>query len=177
MPIPFEILQLTHEQIGSMEAELIALLQDVLNNGASVNFIAPLDAATAQGFWAKVRRETASDERIVLVATNMNHIVGCVHLAFAMQPNGAHRAEVQKLLVHSAYQKQGIATSLMSAIEDAARTSGRTLLVLDTERGSNAEYLYEKVGYSRAGVIPRFARSAGGDLIDTVLFYKELNPG
>ena len=49
------------------------------------------------------------------------------------------------------------------------------LLVLDTERGSNAEQLYQRVGYTRVGVIPQFALNHdGSQLIDTVLFYKQL---
>ena len=46
--------------------------------------------------------------------------------------------------------------------------------MLDTEQGSVAERLYEKCGYTRAGVIPRYARSADGSLISTVVFYKLL---
>ena len=60
----------------------------------------------------------------------------------------------------------------MAAAEHAGRNAGRTLLVLDTEEGSPAEQLYLKCGYTRSGVIPQFALSAGGSLITTVVFYK-----
>jgi hypothetical protein len=62
----------------------------------------------------------------------------------------------------------------MGEVEESARAAGRTLLVLDTEQGSVAEKLYEKCGYTRAGVIPQYALSADGSLITTVVFYKLL---
>ncbi len=104
-----------------------------------------------------------------------DRVVGCVHLVLAMQPNGRHRAEVQKVLVLNSARRQGIATRLMYAIEDEARAVGRHTLVLDTERYSAGEKLYERVGYTRVGVIPQFALdSTGSQLIDTVFFYKLL---
>jgi ribosomal protein S18 acetylase RimI-like enzyme len=97
-----------------------------------------------------------------------------VQLALATKENGRHRAEVQKLLVHTRFRRRGIARSLMSAVEKAALRMGRTLLVLDTEEGSPAERPYEKCGYARAGIIPQYARSAEGSLISTVIFYRLL---
>jgi ribosomal protein S18 acetylase RimI-like enzyme len=62
----------------------------------------------------------------------------------------------------------------MRHAEEAARMRGRTLLVLDTRRGDTAEQLYSKLGYQKAGVIPRYARSASGELHDTVFMYREI---
>jgi hypothetical protein len=62
----------------------------------------------------------------------------------------------------------------MDAVESAAREAGRTLLVLDTRQGDIAEELYLSLGYTLAGVIPQYARSANGELHATSLFYKLL---
>jgi acetyltransferase len=62
----------------------------------------------------------------------------------------------------------------MSAIENVAREMGRTLLVPDTEHGTPAEKLYAKHGYTRAGIIPQYARSADGSLHSTIFFYRLL---
>jgi GNAT superfamily N-acetyltransferase len=97
-----------------------------------------------------------------------------VQLALVTKQNGLHRAEVQKLLVHTDFRQRGIARALMSAVEEAARAVGRTLLVLDTEQGSIAEQLYERCGYARSGIIPHYALSTDGSLITTVVFYKLL---
>jgi ribosomal protein S18 acetylase RimI-like enzyme len=62
----------------------------------------------------------------------------------------------------------------MLAAEAEAGRRGRTLLVLDTRAGDVSNRLYRSLGYVEAGRIPRFARSAGGRLDDTVIYYKEL---
>lgn len=171
-----ETRRLSADEIRAHKDDLIELLRDVVDGGASVNFIAPLDLSIAEAFWEKVAAEVAADQRLVLAALEDGQVIGSVQLVFAMQQNGQHRAEVQKVFTHSRARRRGVATLLLRAIEDEARRIQRTLLVLDTERGSAAERLYEQVGYTRVGVIPQFAlNSDGSELIDTVLFYKLLD--
>jgi hypothetical protein len=63
----------------------------------------------------------------------------------------------------------------MHGIEDEARALKRHVLVLDTEEGSAAEKMYERIGYVRVGVIPQFAlNSDGSQPINAVFFYKLL---
>lgn len=156
-------------------SEFVDLLCDVVDNGASVNFLAPLDRGQAAAFWEKVADAVEAGERIVVAALDGDQVVGSTQLVLAMQQNGSHRAEVQKVFVHTRARRQGIAKRLMQAVEDEARAAKRYLLVLDTERGSAAEKLYEGIGYERVGVIPQFAfNHDGSQLIDTVLFYKQL---
>ncbi|HET7338164.1 MAG TPA: GNAT family N-acetyltransferase, partial [Candidatus Dormibacteraeota bacterium] len=102
--------------------------------------------------------------------------VGTVQLGFAQFPNGRHRAEVAKLLVHSSMRRRGLATGLMNAAEEHARRAARTLLFLDTETGSAAEILYRKLGWTVAGVIPGFAYRPDGQLRPTTFFYKVVSP-
>jgi acetyltransferase len=91
-----------------------------------------------------------------------------------MRANGNHRAEVMKLMVHRRSRGRGLGRELMKQAEAVARGLGRTLLVLDTRRGDVAEQLYTKLGYERAGLIPGYARSASGELHDTVFMYREI---
>lgn len=147
------------------------LLRDVVDGGASVNFVAPLDVAIACAFWEKAAADVVSGQRIVLAAVADEQVVGCAHLVPAMTPNGHHRAEVQKVLVHSAYRRQGIAQTLMAAIEAEAHAIGRWLLVLDTEEGSGAEAFYERLGYIRAGGTPEFALSADSTAYRANVYY------
>jgi hypothetical protein len=58
----------------------------------------------------------------------------------------------------------------------AAARSGRTLLVLDTRSGDPSESLYTRLGYTTAGVIPGYARSASGQLHATTIMYQHLPP-
>ena len=153
---------------------LDALLRDAVESGASVGFLPPLSVEEARAFWQETLDEVAAGTRLALGAWLDEQLAGTVHLALAMKQNGRHRAEVQKLLVHTTARRQGVAQQLLDAIERAALESGRTLLVLDTEQGSDAERLYRRVGYTEAGVIPRFAATTAGPLTATVIFYKEL---
>ena len=150
------------------------LLRDAVESGASVGFLPPLAPEESRAFWQATLDEVASGTRLALGAWLDERLVGTVHLALATKPNGRHRGEVQKLLVHTTVRRRGIAQKLLDAIERAALESGRTLLVLDTEQGSDAERLYRRVGYTEAGVIPRFAATTAGPLTATVIFYKEL---
>jgi len=60
-------------------------------------------------------------------------------------------------------------------VEDYAREARRSLITLDTTTGGFAEPLYLSVGYTRAGVIPRYSRRTDSpDLEGTTLMYKEL---
>ncbi|HEY7023051.1 MAG TPA: GNAT family N-acetyltransferase [Ktedonobacterales bacterium] len=153
---------------------LDTLLRDAVESGASVGFLPPLAPDESRAFWQETLDEVAAGTRLALGAWLDEQLVGTVHLALAMKPNARHRGEVQKLLVHMTARRRGIAQKLLDAIERAALESGRTLLVLDTELGSDAERLYRRVGYNEAGVIPRFAATTAGPLTATVIFYKEL---
>jgi ribosomal protein S18 acetylase RimI-like enzyme len=101
-------------------------------------------------------------------------MVGSVQLALATMPNALHRAEVQKLLVLRSSHRQGLGHALMLEVETVARQEGRELLVLDTRLGDAAERLYTRIGYTRVGVIPKFARSSAGSLDATVILYRDL---
>jgi hypothetical protein len=65
----------------------------------------------------------------------------------------------------------------MDAADEAARGAGKSLLVLDTVTGGDAERLYPRLGWQRCGVIPDFALWPTGGFCATTFFYKALPPG
>jgi GNAT superfamily N-acetyltransferase len=154
--------------------DFAALLVDAVESGGSVSFVRPLAVEKAREYWRKVADTVEAGGRLAWAARDENQVIGCVMLEFAGSENGRHRAEVQKLLVHSDYRGQGIAKRLMATMESGARAAGLTLLVLDTVRGSTAETLYGRIGYTRVGVIPQFARLDAETMCDTVYFYRLL---
>jgi acetyltransferase len=167
------------ERLQAVEAEqrlpeLAALLQDAVEGGAAVGFLPPLSLAEAAAYWREVVSAVSAAGRILLVAVQDGALVGTVQLDLAARPNGRHRAEVSKVLVHSAHRRQGVGRALMLAIEAEAARAGRTTLVLDTRLDDAGEALYTSLGYQRAGVIPNYARSADGTLHATVVMYKLL---
>ena len=156
------------------ERGLVDLLIDAVDSGASVGFLPPLVHAEAANYWREVFAALETCNRILLTAEDDGRIAGAVQLDLATRANALHRAEVMKLFVHRDHRRRGIGRDLMSALEVAAHEHGRTLLVLDTREGDPSEKLYLELGYTRAGAIPRYARSAGGELHTTVFLYKEL---
>ena len=167
---------LTTAAAGDALDDLTRLLQDAVASGASLGFLAPLDDNAAQTYWQGVIAKVEQGTRVLLVARAADgSLVGTAQLDTETMPNGAHRAEVQKVCVLRSARGQGISRQLMMAVEAAARTIGRTLLVLDTRQGDVAEGLYRKLGYVEAGVIPDYARSSSGDLAASVFFYRVLD--
>jgi ribosomal protein S18 acetylase RimI-like enzyme len=136
--------------------------------------VLPLGDDVLDGYLERVAAEVGRGERIVLLARGGGDVVGMVHLALVGWPNGQHRAEVQKLMVHSSARRRGLATQLMDEIEGLARERGRTLLVLDTITASGADPLYRGRGYLEVGEIPDYAGMPDGVLAPTTVFYKHL---
>ena len=153
---------------------LCALLRDAIEGGASVGYMLPVRGAELIAFWQDNCADAAAGQRVILVAREAGAIVGSVQLELAMKPNSRHRAELQKLLVLRTHRGRGLGCALMNAAEDAARARGRSLLVLDTSQSGNALGVYDRCGYTKAGVIPQYARDPDGPLIDTVVYYKHL---
>jgi ribosomal protein S18 acetylase RimI-like enzyme len=166
--------RLTGVQAAGAVEELIDLLGDAVDDGASLGFLTPLTDGEARHYWEEVVAGVGDGSRVLLVRRDGGRVVGSVQLALARQKNGSHRAEVQKLMVHRSARRRGLGRTLMEAVEAEARRAGRTLLVLDTRRGDPSERLYLSRGYTPAGIIPRYARSSNGSLHDTVLFYRIL---
>ena len=153
--------------------DLASLLLDAIASGAGVSFTASLDRESAEEWWHQTIAD-ADPRAIFLVARDADRIIGTVQLHPAWQQNQQHRGEIAKMLVHRRARRQGIGAALMNEIEKRARDAGFTLLTLDTVRGSHAEQLYAKHGWTRAGVIPNYALDSDGALCDTVIFYKDL---
>ena len=163
---------------GPEAHECCAALADVLiacvHGGASVSFMAPLDRGRAESFWRGVAESVARGERVLVAAKDAGKIVGTVQVVLKEPENQPHRGDVAKMLVHPEARRRGIAVQMLRFAEDAARTAGKTLLVLDTVTGGDAERLYEREGWIRVGVIPDYALFPDGRFCDTSVFYKRL---
>ncbi|HEX2201981.1 MAG TPA: GNAT family N-acetyltransferase [Longimicrobium sp.] len=174
---PFTLRPLTGAEAASRVAELSAVLTDCVEGGASVSFMAPLARDAADAFWRRVADGVAAGERILLVAEDGGGaIVGTVQVVLALPENQPHRGDLAKMLVHRSARRHGLGAALVRAAEDAAREAGKTLLVLDTVTGSDAERLYARLGWVRVGVIPGYALMPDGRPCDTTYFYKSLSP-
>jgi GNAT superfamily N-acetyltransferase len=165
-------------RLRSVDAAVISQLADVLidcvEGGASVSFMLPLTRERAMAFWGRVADDVAADKRALLVAEDAHGVCGTVQLIFDLPENQPHRADLAKMLVHRRARRQGLGAALMRTAETTARECGKILLVLDAVTGGDAERLYERLGWVRVGVIPRYALFPGGGLCSTTYFYRDL---
>ena len=163
------------ETIGERELRgLCDVLTDCVEGGASVSFMHPMTREKAESFWKGVAGSHARGERLVMVAEDWVGICGTVQVILNLPENQPHRGDVAKMLVHRRARRQGVGAALLAAAEAHALRIGRTLLVLDTVTGGDAERLYARQGWQRCGEIPRYALFPSGGYCSTTVFYKSL---
>lgn len=164
------------QTIGDREVQgLSDVLIDCVEGGASVSFMLPMSRAKAEAFWHSVSASVARGERVVLAAEDAaGTIVGTVQVIWAQPENQPHRGDVAKMLVHRRVRRRGVGAALLAAAERSALSAGKTLLVLDTVTGDDAERLYARQGWQRCGQIPNYALWPDGTPCATTIFFKLL---
>jgi GNAT superfamily N-acetyltransferase len=165
--------------LGAAEARglidaLAEVLVDCVAGGASVSYMAGLSHEDARGVFEAAVADVELGRRMLLAAFIDGALVGTVQVLHAVPPNQPHRADVAKLLVHRSARRRGVAQHLMEHAEAASSSLGWTLLVLDTVTGSDAERLYQRLGWTKAGVIPNYALYPDGRPCDTTILWKQL---
>ncbi|MDN4596427.1 GNAT family N-acetyltransferase [Leifsonia virtsii] len=170
---PVAVVRVTAESAAEDAAALSAVLIATVAAGASVGWIEPPTADEATSWWLRLFDDP--DATSWVARGDDGRALGTITLLLSPKPNGPHRGEVVKLMVHPDARGRGVAPALMRALEQHARVTGLTLLVLDTETGSLAETLYARWGWHAVGVIPDFAVMPSGRLGGTTVMYKRLS--
>jgi GNAT superfamily N-acetyltransferase len=171
--------EITIRALAAAEAEarideLADILVDAVAHGASVNFMAGFSREEGRAFWRGQLPGIVQGERQLFVAEHNARLVATAVLTFAHQPNAPHRAEIGKMLVHSSTRRRGVGKRILAAAEEAARSAGRTLLLLDTQTGHAGDFLYRSCGWIEYGRVPGHAFTPDGRLDETTMFYKQL---
>lgn len=165
--------------LGAAEAraaipDLCDVLADCVNGGASVGFMQPHGLEDGEPYWQGVADAVDAGATLLLVAEMDGKVVGTVQIGAAQMPNQPHRADLKKLLVHRSARGKGLARLLMDAAERQAASRGKSILVLDTATGSDAEAIYPRLGWERVGVIPDYALWPQGGFCASTFFYKRI---
>jgi len=63
---------------------------------------------------------------------------------------------------------------LIDGLAELLVDAGRTVFMLDTISGSEADRLYRSVGWTELGSVPNYATMPDGELAPTTFFYREL---
>jgi GNAT superfamily N-acetyltransferase len=174
--VPDAIQIVTLQTIGEREiAGLSDVLIDCVEGGASVSFMLPMTRAKTEAFWRSVAESAARGERVLLAAEDTaGAIVGTVQVLLNQPENQPHRGDIAKMLVHRRARRSGVGAALLVAAERSAIDAGKTLLVLDTVTGGDAERMYVRQGWQRSGEIPDYALWPDGRLCATTIYYKFL---
>jgi GNAT superfamily N-acetyltransferase len=169
-----ETRRIIREEYGMFIDRLAEILKDCVEGGASVNFVLPFPIQQARAYWsARLEGKAANDLRLFGSFID-DELVGTVQLVLAGQPNGQHRAEISKMLVHRSARRKGLGRALLDIAEAEARQQGRTLLLLDTARDSAGEKLYRACGWQAFGVVDGYALNVWGKPEPAVFFSKVL---
>ncbi|MBP1848042.1 GNAT superfamily N-acetyltransferase [Rhizobium petrolearium] len=162
------------EEARAAIPDLCEVLADCIHGGASVGFMLPFAPKDGETYWQEIAGAVEKGGIILAVAEVEGKVVGTVQVGLASKPNQPHRGDLMKLLVHRSARGLGLSRRLMDVVEAEAARRGRTLLVLDTATGSDAEKIYPRFGWERVGVIPDYAMWPEGGFCGTTLFYKRV---
>lgn len=153
---------------------LSEVLIDCVKAGAPVGFMADIDAASADAFWAGLVDDVGRERIVLLVAEDEQGICGTVYLGLVHDASHTHRANIRKLLVHPRVRKQGVAKGMLTTLEMAARAAGRSLLIGSAPAESAGEKMYIALGWTEAGFVPGYTLNPDGSPADMAFYYKEL---
>jgi GNAT superfamily N-acetyltransferase len=172
------IVSLDSAQFDAALPALVDLLRECVAGGASIGWPATPSADAAADFWRGCSAAAGAGERCFWVALERPgdpaSVLASTQLGLAALPNGRHRAELMKVMVHPRARRRGLAEALLRHAEAEALARGRWLLVLDTLQGSDAERLYRRLGYRLCGHIPDYAELADGSTAATTVMFKRL---
>ena len=168
------IVQATDAQIAELTATLVACVQ----SGATVGYLRDLNPETAGAYWHGTVEAARTGRLVLLVARGgQEHaIVGTAQLSIHYPPNQPHVVGLNMLIVHPDHRRRGIAAALLNRVEILAGRLGRSLLMLQTSTGSDAERLYRRHGFKLAGIVPGLALHPDGHMTDGAIFWKQVGP-
>ena len=116
------------------------------------------------------------DLMLPLVALHGDRIVGAASLRFSLSAWTRHQGQVN-LSTDPQYRAKGLGTLLIQNLEDIASKLGLEQLTAEVPPVlTKAFYLFEKLGFEKAAVLPGFVMDAEGRESDIVLMIKSLSP-
>jgi ribosomal protein S18 acetylase RimI-like enzyme len=99
-----------------------------------------------EGTVARAATDYAPPHGLFVLALDGSEVMACGALAWLDD----ERAEVKRMWVAPSYRGRGLATRLLEHLEGLVASSGRDVVVLDTNDGlTEAIALYDKQGYER----------------------------
>lgn len=167
--------------LGGVDGALVdaahRVVQGVMELGGAVGWVHVPDRAETAAWLDEIAAEVAAGRtRAALVSTG-GELAAIGRWTWYAKPAVAVNAEVLQVMVHPGARGQGLATLLVGALVDDARSAGVETLTLDV-RGNNhaAMALYEAHGFAVAGRLPDFV-AVGDERWDRVIYRLDLRTG
>ncbi|SEO14598.1 GNAT family N-acetyltransferase [Actinacidiphila rubida] len=148
-----------------------ALWTDVSNAGGAVGFVPPVTAADIRPDLVRsLAAVTAGRRRLVLGRDEDGRIAATAFLAYNDHRLMAHWMWLYTVMVHPRHQGKGYGSTLMAAVERAARgLPGIEAIRLTCRGGTGVETFYAGCGYKEVGRVPDAIRVAPGDDRDDIM--------
>ncbi|WP_245957960.1 GNAT family N-acetyltransferase [Marinomonas piezotolerans] len=156
--------------------DLVELLIDAVDNGAAIGFLPPLSEQEAIDYWHCINDEIQHNSRQIVLVRVDEKVVGAIQLELYAKANALHRAGIEKWMVLSSYQGQGLGRSLLQGVEKVAASLNRQLLTCDTRVGDLAETILTQQGWHQVGEVPKYSRTVMGTFYDCAIYYKPIEP-
>ncbi|UKZ74012.1 hypothetical protein TrVFT333_001666 [Trichoderma virens FT-333] len=153
--IPFDISLHSH-----LTPYLAAIHASCITHDHTIaTFLLPLSHEKLLSWWKERIAETNDGRRLMLL------------LVSELDPSGRIKGPelIGVVMLWMPYSETGSFRGYAEALN-----RGRTLLLLDTESGNQAEAVFSRLGYTELGKVPGYGMSPAGGLKDGTFFYKTL---
>lgn len=167
----FEIRRLAAAELLERKPEFEWLLKDAVEVGGTVGFLLPMTEDKLDRYWNGVARDLEAGERELLAAIENGKVLGALQIAYEKAESVRHRADLQKLIVHSSDHRRGIARALLVDALERMPALGVAMYTITTFKEGAAEDLVRSLMFTRFGVMPHYGLTPDGKLHDASLHY------
>lgn len=167
----FEIRRLAAAEVMERKAEFEWLLKDAVEVGGTVGFLLPMTEDKLDRYWTGVARDMEAGERELLAAIEHGKVIGALQIAYEKAESVRHRADLQKLIVHSSEHRRGIARALLVDALERMPALGVAMYTITTFKEGAAEELVRGLLFTRFGIMPHYGLTPDGKLHDASMHY------
>jgi len=167
----FEIRRLAAAELLDRKAEFEWLLKDAVEVGGTIGFMLPMTEDKLNRYWNGVARDMEAGERELLAAIEHGKVIGAIQIAYQKAESTSHRADLQKLIVHSSEHRRGIARALLVDALERMPALGIAMYTITTFKEGVAEALVRSLLFTRFGVMPHYGLTPDGKLHDASMHY------
>ncbi len=111
-------------------------------------------------------------EKVTLLGLHNGKIVASATLKLSDSRSRSAHTAFFGVAVQPAFQKQGLGTILVTALEEIARENGVEKIEVNYYEGNPAAALYRSLGYQQEGRRIKKGRLDDGTYVDEILLYK-----